>query len=169
MSTRTGGAFTDCHIQSRGGKKMSYAWGAGGAGRSPAPGPLHTSIGIVRGVSSRSPAPASPRRHRQDAPPAAVSQSMSGPAAPQAEDEEETGTEPAAGSRKPSELELRRLAAELAPMVDVWQRLLDQHLPDRAGRCQTCTKGGTGVPAAPWPCSIHGIADLARQWHDRSA
>ncbi len=54
-------------------------------------------------------------------------------------------------------------------MVDVWQRLLDQHLPDHSGRCQTCTKGGTGLPAARWPCSIHGIADLARRCHDRSA
>jgi hypothetical protein len=60
-------------------------------------------------------------------------------------------------------LELRRLAAELAPMVGVWERLLAQHVPDRAGRCRTCTKGGTGLPSTRWPCSIHGIADLARR------
>ncbi len=59
--------------------------------------------------------------------------------------------------------DLRRLAAELAPMVDVWQRMLHQHVPDGAGRCRTCTKGGTGVPSASWPCSLHGVADLARR------
>ncbi|MBC8091948.1 MAG: hypothetical protein H7Y15_08420, partial [Pseudonocardia sp.] len=31
-----------------------------------------------------------------------------------------------------------RLADELAPMVDVWQRLLTLHRPDRTGRCRTC-------------------------------
>ena len=61
--------------------------------------------------------------------------------------------------------DLRRLAAELAPMVDVWQRLLHQHVPDGAGRCRTCTKGGTGMPSASWPCSLHGVADLARRCH----
>ncbi|HYH28968.1 MAG TPA: hypothetical protein VD903_01180 [Pseudonocardia sp.] len=63
-------------------------------------------------------------------------------------------------------LEQQRVAAELAPMVEVWQRLLAQHVPDRAGRCRTCTKGGTGLPTTPWPCVIHGIADMARRSHD---
>jgi hypothetical protein len=63
-------------------------------------------------------------------------------------------------------LEQQRVAAELAPMVEVWQRLLAQHVPDRAGRCRTCTKGGTGLPSTPWPCVIHGIAALARRRHD---
>ena len=62
--------------------------------------------------------------------------------------------------------EQQRVAAELAPMVEVWQRLLAQHVPDRAGRCRTCTKGGTGLPSTPWPCVIHGIADLARRRYD---
>ena len=66
----------------------------------------------------------------------------------------------------PDGTDLRPLAAELAPMVDVWRRLLSQHVPDRAGRCRTCTKGGTGLPAVPWPCSLHGVADLARGLHD---
>jgi hypothetical protein len=61
-----------------------------------------------------------------------------------------------------------RLAAELAPMVDVWQRLLDQHVPDRTGRCRTCTKGGTGLPSVRWPCSLHGIADAARRSYDNA-
>ena len=62
--------------------------------------------------------------------------------------------------------EQQRVAAELAPMVEVWQRLLAQHVPDRAGRCRTCTKGGTGLPTTPWPCVIHGIADMARRSYD---
>jgi hypothetical protein len=61
--------------------------------------------------------------------------------------------------------ERQRAAAQLAPMVDVWQRLLDVHVPDRTGRCRTCTKGGTGLPSTPWPCSIHGIAEMARRHH----
>jgi hypothetical protein len=62
--------------------------------------------------------------------------------------------------------EQHRVAAELAPMVEVWQRLLAQHVPDRAGRCRTCTKGGTGLRTTPWPCVIHGIADMARRTYD---
>lgn len=62
--------------------------------------------------------------------------------------------------------DLGQLAAELAPMVDVWKRLLAQHVPDRSGRCVVCTKGGTGLPSTPWPCSIHGIAEMARRRHD---
>jgi hypothetical protein len=62
--------------------------------------------------------------------------------------------------------EQQRVADELAPMVEVWQRLLAQHVPDRAGRCRTCTKGGTGLPTTPWPCVIHGIADMARRSYD---
>ncbi len=65
--------------------------------------------------------------------------------------------------------DLQLLAAELAPMVDVWKRLLVQHVPDRAGRCRTCTKGGTGLPSVAWPCSVHGIAELARRCHTGEA
>jgi hypothetical protein len=76
---------------------------------------------------------------------------------------------PAAAARPETEgpvFEQQRVAAELAPMVEVWQRLLAQHVPDRAGRCRTCTKGGTGLPTTPWPCVIHGIADMARRTYD---
>lgn len=58
-----------------------------------------------------------------------------------------------------------RLADELAPMVEVWERLLAVHLPDRNGRCRTCTQGGTGLPGTHWPCALHGIASLARRRH----
>jgi hypothetical protein len=58
-----------------------------------------------------------------------------------------------------------RLADQLAPMVDVWERLLAAHQPDRGGRCRTCTQGGTGLPGTQWPCALHGLADLARSRH----
>lgn len=61
-----------------------------------------------------------------------------------------------------------RLADELAPMVEVWERLLVLHLPDRTGRCRTCTQGGTGLPGTQWPCALHGIAELARRRHGRA-
>jgi hypothetical protein len=57
------------------------------------------------------------------------------------------------------------LADQLAPMVDVWERLLTAHQPDRNGRCRTCTQGGTGLPATHWPCALHGLAELARSRH----
>ena len=77
---------------------------------------------------------------------------------------------PESAGDPPVNIELRRLAAELAPMVDVWQRLLEEHTADPAGRCRTCTKGGTGLPTTRWPCSIHGIADLARRcYHTKTA
>jgi hypothetical protein len=63
-------------------------------------------------------------------------------------------------------LKQQRMAAELAQMVDVWQRLLVEHVPDRSGCCRTCTKGGTGLPTTPWPCAINGIAEMARRIHD---
>jgi hypothetical protein len=59
-----------------------------------------------------------------------------------------------------------RVADELAPMVEVWQRLLAQHVPDRAGCCRTCAKGGTGLHTTPWPCVIHCVADMARRSYD---
>jgi hypothetical protein len=68
--------------------------------------------------------------------------------------------------RPPQRGDLYLLAVQLAPMVDVWKRLLAQHVPDRTGRCVVCTKGGTGLPSTPWPCSIHSIAEMARLRHD---
>ncbi len=58
-----------------------------------------------------------------------------------------------------------RIAAELAPMVGVWERILVAHQPDRSGRCRTCTQGGTGLPGTRWPCVLHGLAELARRRH----
>ena len=64
-------------------------------------------------------------------------------------------------------VQMRRLAAELAPMVGVWERLIDQNTPNRFGCCRTCTGVGAGSSAAPWPCSVYGIAEMARRRHDR--
>jgi hypothetical protein len=60
-------------------------------------------------------------------------------------------------------------ADELAPMVEVWLRLLTTHVPDDSGRCRACTAGGTGVPSEPWPCVIRGMAELARISHAAGA
>jgi hypothetical protein len=56
-----------------------------------------------------------------------------------------------------------RLAWTLAPMPTLWTRLLSDHVADAAGRCCACTKGGTGLPGANWPCTIRAVADLARR------
>jgi hypothetical protein len=58
-------------------------------------------------------------------------------------------------------------AAELAPMIEVWRQLLTVHVPDPRGRCQACTQGGTGIPAARWPCGPRRIAEAAAQCHAR--
>ena len=60
-------------------------------------------------------------------------------------------------------------AVELAPMVETWGRLLAEHRSDGAGRCRRCTRGGTGQPAAAWPCVLFAVADQARLHHDRTA
>lgn len=75
---------------------------------------------------------------------------------------------PATGNPDPAgvhDLRHFRIADELAPMVEVWERLLALHVPDRTGRCRTCTQGGTGLPGTPWPCALHGVAELARRRH----
>ncbi|WP_232662076.1 helix-turn-helix transcriptional regulator [Pseudonocardia sp. TRM90224] len=52
-------------------------------------------------------------------------------------------------------------AAALAPMVEVWFRMLEEHVPDADNRCTACT----GVRNTPWPCALHAVAEQARQWH----
>lgn len=126
--------------------------------------PLHASIGIVQVDSVTATSAGAPAGSAVTVPAAAPA-----PATPPELPSGASVHPPAEPDRRSADLELRRLAAELAPMVDVWGRLLAQHMPDRAGRCQTCTKGGTGLPSVRWPCSIHGIADLARRCHERSA
>ena len=52
-------------------------------------------------------------------------------------------------------------AAELAPMVEIWFRILGDHVPDADGRCAACT----GVRRTAWPCQVRALAERARQWH----
>ncbi len=52
-------------------------------------------------------------------------------------------------------------AAELAPMVEVWFRILGDHVPDEDRRCRACT----GVRRMAWPCQVRALAERARQWH----
>jgi hypothetical protein len=56
-------------------------------------------------------------------------------------------------------------AAELAPMIDVWRQLIEDHVPNSHGRCLACTQGGTGIPTTRWPCGPRRIADAAAQCH----
>lgn len=56
-------------------------------------------------------------------------------------------------------------AVELAPMIEVWFRILVEHVPDPDGRCRACTSAGTGERRTPWPCAVHTVAALARRRH----
>lgn len=55
------------------------------------------------------------------------------------------------------------MASVMADMPEVWQRLLDAHLPDAAGRCRACRNHGTA--GVPWPCTLQVIAGDARTLH----
>jgi hypothetical protein len=53
------------------------------------------------------------------------------------------------------------VAAALAPMVQVWERLLTEHVPDRQGRCMTCRWQTRS--ADRWPCGIYLLAAAAQR------
>ena len=63
------------------------------------------------------------------------------------------------------------VATALAPMVEVWFRILTQHVPDvmspdvmrpdTGARCRACS----GTSSTPWPCSLRSLAELARREH----
>ncbi|WP_214370956.1 hypothetical protein [Pseudonocardia sp. H11422] len=56
------------------------------------------------------------------------------------------------------------MAGVLAGMPEVWGRLLDEHVPDRLGRCTACRNvSGSGVR---WPCTLQQIATQARSLHE---
>jgi len=46
-------------------------------------------------------------------------------------------------------------------MVEVWFRILTNHVPDQDDRCRACS----GVRRAAWPCPVRSLAERARQWH----
>ncbi|HEY1966867.1 MAG TPA: hypothetical protein VGH89_02880 [Pseudonocardia sp.] len=52
------------------------------------------------------------------------------------------------------------LASVLSTMPEVWQRLLEDHVPDASGRCLACRNHGTA--GVPWPCTLQVIATDAR-------
>jgi hypothetical protein len=52
-------------------------------------------------------------------------------------------------------------ATALAPMAEVWQRLLTEHVPDRQGRCVAC-KWQTRA-ADRWPCAVYDLAAAAQR------
>ena len=59
-------------------------------------------------------------------------------------------------------------AIELAPMVDVWGRIMDEHVADDTGRCRACTRGGTGYRSEQWPCVLFSLAMQARTHYERT-
>lgn len=61
----------------------------------------------------------------------------------------------------------RTVAEVLAVMPDAYRRLLELHRGCMDGMCRACTVGGTGARHTRWPCSIHKLAKLAQEIHDR--
>ncbi len=52
-------------------------------------------------------------------------------------------------------------ATALAPMADMWQRLLAEHVPDRQGRCVACQWQTRA--ADRWPCTVYDLAAAAQR------
>lgn len=52
-------------------------------------------------------------------------------------------------------------AIALAPMVEVWQRLLTDHVPDQQGRCMGCQWQTRSADL--WPCGVFCLASAARR------
>jgi hypothetical protein len=55
------------------------------------------------------------------------------------------------------------VAMVMSGMPEVWQRLIEEHVPDRYGRCTACRNACTA--GVPWPCTLRVIADDARGLH----
>lgn len=55
------------------------------------------------------------------------------------------------------------VAVVMSGMPEVWQRLLEDHVPDSYGRCAACRNACTA--GVPWPCTLRVIADDARGLH----
>lgn len=72
-------------------------------------------------------------------------------------------------SKEASRQTSRGALAELVSLVEVWQCLLVEPVPDDAGRSRACTKGGTGPPGTPWPCKLNRITDMAHRTHHTAA
>lgn len=57
---------------------------------------------------------------------------------------------------------MNELARELESQPGIVDALLAAHVPDDRGRCRACTRPGTGIPGASWPCALHFYATAAR-------
>lgn len=53
------------------------------------------------------------------------------------------------------------IAVALAPMEQVWQKLLAEHVPDREGKCSACRWQTRSADS--WPCRVHDVASAARR------
>lgn len=53
------------------------------------------------------------------------------------------------------------LAVALAPMVELWRRLIAAHVPDREGRCSECRWQTRS--ADRWPCAVYDLAVAAQR------
>jgi hypothetical protein len=51
------------------------------------------------------------------------------------------------------------MAMVMSGMPEVVSRLLEEHVPDRLGRCRACGANGSGTR---WPCTLAQIATQAR-------
>jgi hypothetical protein len=51
------------------------------------------------------------------------------------------------------------MAMVMSGMPEVISRLLEEHVPDRLGRCTACGASGSGTR---WPCTLAQIATQAR-------
>ena len=55
----------------------------------------------------------------------------------------------------------QRVVGQLALMPDLIGQLLRDHESDSTGRCRECTKGGTGIRTATYPCPFARLARTA--------
>jgi hypothetical protein len=61
-----------------------------------------------------------------------------------------------------------RVVAQLALMPDLIGQLLRDHESDGTGRCRECTRGGTGIRVAPYPCPLARLARAALEMRQES-
>lgn len=68
-------------------------------------------------------------------------------------------------------VEYLNFVVELAPYIDIWQRMQDEHFATPEGFCgaRMCAKGGTGIAFMVFPCVTRRLADLASRTHCRGA
>jgi hypothetical protein len=59
---------------------------------------------------------------------------------------------------------VRQMTRVMAASPQLCRELIRRHGPDPSGRrCVSCTTGGTGTPAAAWPCALYELANRAQK------